>query len=168
LEEPVYYFRFEVVNQGQSQARLCEAVLEGFWVFDASGRPNKLPNFSPINLRWAGRRTPFLDINPHRRGVFCNIGHISSAAYQGREERRLFIDVPGRGDGDLRFLFDQLQCPYSQPNCLAPGKYAIKVSLYSENAPTESVFFEIAWSGTWQDTEPEMFREVVVHRVESI
>jgi hypothetical protein len=165
LQEPVYYFRFEVVNEGQTQARLCEVVLEDLWMYDASGQPNKLSNFSPVNLHWASIKATFLSINPHRRGVFCDIGHISSSTHQKREEHKLFIDVPGRGEDGLRFLFDQLQYPYAQPNCLAPGQYAIKVSLYSENASPQSVYFKISWSGTWQNEEQEMFRECVVQQV---
>lgn len=168
LAEPVYFFRFEVVNQGRSQARRCEAVLEQLWVYDASGKPIETPNFSPVNLRWSGGRQRLFDINPHRRRIFCDIGHISSAAHQRREEYRIFTDVPGRGDDELRFLFDQHQCPYSQPNCLAPGKYAIKVSVYSENGQAETIYFQISWSGRWQEGEQEMFREAVVERVDSI
>jgi hypothetical protein len=168
LEEPVYYFRFEVVNEGKSQARQCEAVLEELWVYDASGKPIEISNFSPMNLRWSGLQQQFLDINPHPRKVFCDIGHVSSLAHQQREEQRVFVDVPGRGDDEPRFLFEQLQFPYSQPNCLAAGKYAIKISVYCENAEAKTLYFQISWSGKWQDREQEMFREAVVEHIDSV
>lgn len=166
LEEPVYYFRFEVTNDGQSQARHCEAVLEELWIYDPPERPHRVPSFSPVNLRCDGRDS--LDINPHRRGIYWAMGHISSSSYQQREERSIFIDVPDRQGDHLRFLFDLVHYPYSQPSCLAPGGYAIKVAVYSENAPSQEVCFKIVWSGQWRDTEQDMFREMVVQRIDSI
>jgi len=166
LNEPVYFFRFQVVNNGQSQARLCEAVLEELWIYDVSGNPTKFPRFSPINLRIEGG-TPFLNINPHRR-VYCPIGHISSPSYQEKAERGAAIDIPGRHGDELRFFLELTQFPFSQPNCLVPGKYAIKISLYSENATRCEIYFQINWSGKWQDTEPEMFRELVIQRANRI
>jgi hypothetical protein len=167
LEEPVFFFRFQVTNDGKSQARQCEAILEKLWIYDASDKPHILERFSPINLRYDERGTRFVDINPNRR-VFWNIGHVSSASYQEREETKLFIDVPGDHDEGLRFLFDLLEYPYSQPNCLVPGKYGLKVSLYSENAGCHEVYFQIAWSGKWQKAEQEMLRELVVTKVREI
>jgi len=164
--EPVFYFRFGVTNEGQSQARLCEAVLEDMWLYDAAGKPDKLPNFSPVNLCWSFMHDkPFVDINPHRR-FFCDIGHVASAAVQRVELQR--VDIPGRHDNPLRFRLDVRLSPFAQANCFVPGKYGIKVSLYSENASSQDVYFIITWSGKWQDTEREMFHELVVQRVNSI
>jgi len=171
FRELVYYFRFQVRNNGLSQARLCEAVLEELWIYDASGNPSKLSNFTSVNLRWAGENPQLMDnpqyinVNPQRR-VYCDIGHLSSLAHQQREERKIFIDMPGRNGESLRFLLDQLQYPYSQPNCFAPGRYGIKVSIYSENAARQEARFTITWSGKWQETEPEMFRELVIQGVD--
>ena len=39
IEEPVYYFRFQVVNEGKTQARLCEVVLENLWIYDFDNNP---------------------------------------------------------------------------------------------------------------------------------
>lgn len=167
LREPVFYFRFRVVNNGESQARRCEAVLEDLWVCDTVGNPVKLPNFSPVSLRWLGTTETFFDINPDRR-VYCNIGHISSPDYQGREERdsRQFVDIPGYSGDDLRFVLDQSRVYFSQPNCLPPGKYIIKIAIYSENASYQEICFEIAWSGNWKDSEKDMFREIVIRPVD--
>lgn len=165
LEEPVYYFRFQVKNEGQSQARRCEAVLEELWIYDAGENPNKYPNFAPVNLTWVEVGNHSIDISP-KRGVYCGIGRVSSSSYQLREERdpRRFVDIPGRSisETDLRFVFEQDRVYFSQPNCVSSGKYAIKVSIYSENAAYREVFFKIAWSGTWQDSEQEMLREIVI------
>jgi hypothetical protein len=171
IEEPVYFFRFEVVNNGRTLARRCEVTIEELWLYDAADNPHKHENFSPVNLSWSGKGIEgpiqFLDINPKRRGIYCDIGHISSPSHQKREEQTRCVDVPGRGNDNLVLQLEQTVVFFSQPNCLPPGKYAIKVSLYSENAPYrhQEVFFEIVWSGKWQRAIEEMLLEAVVTRV---
>ena len=167
VREPVYFFRFQIKNDGKSQARRCEAILETLWLFDASGKPHLYENFSPVHLRYDEIGTRFVDINPKRK-VFWNIGHISSYSYQEQSESNLFTDVPGDHENQLRFLFDLLEYPHSQPNCLVPGKYGICIKLYSENAGTKEIYFQIDWSGNWQSAETDMFREIVVTKVNKI
>lgn len=161
FNEPVYYFRFQLANDGKSQLRNVEAVLEELWVHDTAGLPQKFTGFSDINLHWSGKQGRFVDINPGRQ-FYCDIGHISSPKYQKNAESKHFIDIPGQHQENNRFLLDLLEYPYSQPNCLIPGKYSLKISLYSENAPPKTLYFEIAWSGNWQGTEEEMFRELSI------
>lgn len=160
-EEPVYYFRFQVVNEGKTQARLCEVVLENLWIYDSANNPQPYPNFSPVNMVWVGASNEFININPNRR-VFCDIGHISSANYQRKIEQNIFIDLPGYRGNDLRFVLDLRQIFYSQLNCLVPGRYILQVGLYSENAGYQKEFFDISWSGKWQDGDDQMFREIVI------
>jgi len=77
----------KVLNEGKSQARFCEAVLNELWLADISGHLIKDPNFSSINLNWSSQLQPkqFLDINPERE-LFCDIGHISSPDFQKNKE----------------------------------------------------------------------------------
>jgi hypothetical protein len=161
ISEPVYYFRFQVVNGGRTQARLCEAVLENLWVYDPSDEAAKYANFSPVNMRWAATPSQFIDINPGRT-VFCDIGHISSPDYQRKIEKSSFIDPPDYNGIALRFALDIQQIFYSQPNCLPPGKYVLEVGLYSENARRQRQCFEVSWSGKWLDDLDEMFRQIRV------
>ncbi|MHA1541918.1 MAG: hypothetical protein ACTSQH_02980 [Candidatus Hodarchaeales archaeon] len=163
IEEPVYYFRFQVVNEGKTQARLCEVFLENLWIYDSANNPQPYPNFSPVNMIWVGASNEFININPNRR-VFSDIGHISSANYQREMEQNRFIDIPGYRGNDLRFVLDLRQIFYSQPNCFGPGRYILQVGLYSENAGYQKEFFDISWSGRWQDGDDEMFREIVIAR----
>jgi hypothetical protein len=170
-QTPVYYFRFQIVNTGQTQAKLCEAVLEKIWQYDSAERPTELEGYSPINLRWSGKdrtNATFLNINPNRK-VFCDIGHIFPFEYQYDHERQSLIDIPGKHDPKaLRFVLDQTQYPYSQLNCFIPGKYGMKIVLYSENAEPQEVCFRLSWSGSWQDTESVMFKELVIQKVKHI
>lgn len=161
IEEPVYYFRCLVKNKGKTQARLCEVVLENLWIYNSAGSPKVYPNFSPVNMHWSGTTAEFININPDRR-VFCNLGYISSEKYQKEVEQERFFDIPGYGGSDLRFRLDLVRSFHSQPNCFPPGRYIIEVGLYSENAACQKKFFDISWSGNWQDGVSEMFREIVI------
>ena len=163
---PVYFFNFQVENIGQSQARYCEAIIEEFWIYDVSGKPQKYPNFSAPHLRYDEQGTRFLQINPTRR-LNWNIGHIASREFQEKFDLHSDTSIPGQADDRNRFMLEQMEILNSQPNSFGAGKYAIKVGVYSENSPPVSSFFQIIWSGKWQDTEVEMFREIVISEIKS-
>jgi hypothetical protein len=158
LHEPVFFFRFQVTNEGMSQAKLIEAILEELWVFDAAGKPQKVTSFSPVNLRYDQKGSQYIPLNPKRK-IFWAIGHISSRKYQTSHEQQYRIDIPGRDKKALAFILELLEYPLGQPNAL---------SVYSENARTESISLILDWSGKWQATESEMFREIVLTQVPQI
>jgi hypothetical protein len=170
---PVLFLRFMVVNEGKSLAKNCEALLEGLWTYDAAGKPHKVQDFRPVNLAWTGRLSnrplmQFRDVNPKRWGVYCDIGYISSPEYQSQKESRERIGFPDNDANALRLMLGQAEDPFSQPNSLPPGKYAIQVTLHSENAEHRTVFFEIVWSGRWRNAERDMLQEVVVALAERL
>jgi len=168
INEPVFFFRFKVQNTGKSRLNSCEAVLEQLWIYDSANNPQKLPGFNDVSLLWAdSNKQPIIDIGP-RRSKYCNLGHVASVDYQDSRESSLANDIPGLHLPALRFMFELAHHPHSQPNCLVPGNYAIKVVLYSDNAPPEDLFFQIAWSGRWQDDETEMFRELAINKIAKI
>ena len=158
---PVYYFRFVVVNNGRSPAYDYDVVLENVWERDAAGNFDKWKNFSLCNLKWAGGPPKAVPKTiHHNRRVFCDIGRIhhpdnkDESAYIGfsKEERRA-----------NKLLFEIPESPFSQPDSLVPGKHRIEVSVYGSNIRNKiTKTFNISWSGTWQDTEEKMFREIVI------
>jgi hypothetical protein len=108
-----------------------------------------------------------LNINPHRRKVFCDIGSVSPNYTLANNPH--LQDVPGNHNRDnLRFILAQTLYPYAQPSCFVSGTYGIKILLYSENARRQEVYFKITWSGRWHDTQEAMFREIVIQQVRSI
>jgi len=163
IDKSAYYFRFLVINEGKSRANNCEICLENLWEYDASQSPKLRQDFLPVNIGWHGYKSeePFVNINPKRK-MYGNIGHISSKDYQERKEKEYFIDVRKDSDNGLRFMFDLLQIPFSQPNCLVAGRYIIQIGFYSENAKPQKVYFDISWSGTWRNKPDEMFKEIVI------
>lgn len=157
----VYYFKFEVKNEGKSQAKLCEAVLEDLCLFDNSGRPVREENFSPVNLTWSEPyKSQFVDINPNRV-VSCDIGHINQPGYE-KEKSVYYKYYPNEDDKKNKFFFDIKPKLHAQRDCVAPGTVKIKIGIYADNALKREKEFEIKWSGKWKDKEKDMLREIVI------
>lgn len=156
----LFNFTFLVTNDGRSQARRCEAVLESLWTRDAAGQYIRETNFFGVNLVWSVAGDQFADLNPDRR-QYCNIGFVvepghGNVYFDARREFR-------SGDrGQSNFFFAQLVLPFVQRSYVVPGSYEIEVTVYSENAGTVRRRYRIDWSGTWRDGEREMFREAVI------
>ncbi len=166
---PVYYFRFRVVNNGRSAARLCEAIVESLAYFRPDDQSYEVEeNFSHINLNWSSTFADpqlaqlriFRTINP-RRQIHCDLGHIPAprSPEQTRPDWRGCTWFRTDDLDVVKFLFDYAVSPFSQIAYLRPGRYRIGIAVYAENAETDRKELEISWSGTWADTEEQMFRE---------
>lgn len=157
---PVFYFRISVENGGRSQARRCEAVLEGLWIRDAAGQYIREANFFGVNLVWSVIGSHFADLNPERR-LYCDIGFIPEPGHQ----QVYFQDRPEFQAGDrgrLNFFFSQVVFPFVQRSYVGPGSYEVQIIVYSENSGPVRRRLRIDWSGTWREDEREMFREIVI------
>ena len=166
--EAVYYFRFEVVNNGKAQAKQCEIVLEKLWSYANTTTSKNYRQFTPSNLLWTGTKKSLININP-KRTMIGNIGHISSKQYQLIYEKDLFVDLLGVAGDHLRFRFDipTSQIFYAHPNSLIKGNYIIQIKLYSENAKDKEIFLKISWSEEWNDDPEKMFKEITISKTES-
>lgn len=164
---PVYQFLLRIENEGKSQAKKCEVLLENMWIYDAAGNPKKLENFRSLNLSIFPDFMGIVyltDLNPKRSSDYI-IGHITPSDFQNEiesKEKPLIDVIPDYNGNDLRFLFDMSVYLYSQPNCLIPGKYMLQFGIYSENAGYQKTLFDISWTGRWQDRIEDMFREIVI------
>lgn len=161
---PAHFFRLLVKNAGKSAAKRCELVLENLWVFDAAGAAHRAQDFSPVSLRFDESGERFLDLNPRRR-VFWNIGHISSPDHFTSVERAYCVDFPEAARSNTRFVFDQVEIPIAQPNCLSEGCMAFELVLTSDNAKTQARFYKIRWLGEWKDGHEEMLRTAVLEEL---
>lgn len=156
----VYYFNPKVANNGKSQAIYCEIIVEEIYISDSAGNFIKEENFIPVNLVWSGKSNhQFVNINPGK-DQFFNIGHISAPEYQREVERSIY--QPEQANKNLKFFFEFSVRSFAQRDCISPGKVKIKVVVYSENATKCEKWFQISWSGNWQDREQDMFREIVI------
>jgi hypothetical protein len=159
IDFPVYYFRFIVVNKGKVQAEQCETILEKIWKYDSAGKLKEIRGFSPVSLKWSGpERGKALTIQPGRE-VFCDIGRIQHPNY---EPESVYRNISPQEQKQNKFFFELPERYYAQWDCLLPGKYQIRIAVYSKNAKKISRIFKISWSGIWKDQESEMFNELVI------
>jgi len=162
---PVYYFRFQVFNDGRTTAENCEALIEELFYKKSEGSYIKEKSFFPINLTWSSRKIGeelLRHINPHQR-VYCDIGFITGSLEEDnrlRKQQYKEWSVNSADDNKIIFLLALPLRPFSQKNYLAPGDYKINISIYSENAKRIKRIFIISWTGNWKDNEQEMFREI--------
>lgn len=161
-KHPIYYYRLRVKNEGKTQARRCEVLLEGLEIADAAGRFVPFSNFTPVRLRWDSKATDFTDINPER-WFFCNVFTVPFETVQSEASAAgFYVDLQGATPPTVGVVLEVESVYFVQPNRLPPGKYRLGVAVHSENAPTSRSFVEISWSGHWRDEQTDMFRECVM------
>lgn len=161
-DEPTFYFRFKVSNKGKTQARRCEAVVEKLSVADSSGNYIPYSRYTPVALIWGSSYGEFIDINPGRL-FYCDLCHIPTKKDQHNNMlQNRYVNPAESGNFDLGVILNVKAAFYSQPNRLPPGKYKLDVAIYSENSETIRGFFLVSWSGTWKDTEENLFKEVII------
>lgn len=159
VDFPVYYFRFKIINIGKIQADQCEVVVENIWKEDETKTFKEFINFSSVWLKWSGiQNTRYLSIQPDRK-VFCDMGRIH---HPDNEPESAYRNITIEEREQNKFFFEWPERFYSQWDCLIPGKYRIKIAVYSKNAKKISKKFNIAWSGIWKDQESEMLNELVI------
>jgi len=162
IDEPVFYFRFQVANEGKSQARKCEAVIENLSIADAAGHFGEDTNYTPVNLIWGASYGEFVEINPRRR-FFCDLLHVPSPKYQKIVGRRgHYVEPAESAEFDVGAILNVKAAFYAQPNRLPQGKYRIDIAIYSENSEVIRKRFYVTWSGRWKDTEAGIFKELVI------
>jgi hypothetical protein len=164
---PVFFFRFLVENIGNTKLNNCEAVLEQLWLLSDNKKPKKFTGFQYVNLLWVSPHQPIIDIRPHRK-KYCNIGHISHPEHQQGEEFFKCFDLKRTNYSDLRFVFELSTSPNAQPNCISKGKYGIKIVLYSDNAPTKELWYQIDFSGEWDLNIKNMFKELKIVQIDPL
>lgn len=154
-----YYFRLIVTNDGHTQARRCEMVLEELWRANAAGGLERLPQFGPIGLLWGSGYQDFVDINPSRV-FFCDFLTIPDAEAQSTFDMfGEYIDFAEQAATPLGLVLCTRAAFYSQPNRLPAGAYRMRLALFSENADPVRVSAEVDWSGQWQNTDTAMIEE---------
>ena len=157
-----YVYRLEVINEGRSQARQCEVLLEELAPADAAGQYVVLPTFNPVSLNWSGSDREFVDINPGRR-FFCDLFvvlHPDGQKFVGAFG--VCDDLDRSREADCGVVLATKARYFVQPNRLPPGRYRLHVAAHSENTRPVTVTLSLDWSGVWRDEEEAMFKECVL------
>jgi hypothetical protein len=163
-DEPFYQFRFRVKNEGKSQAKRCETVVQKLFIANSAGNFEPYKPYTPVNLNWGSGYGEFVDINPFRT-FFCDL---LSIPYRDQQDRFVkaekYINPPETTPYEYGIILNVKNIFFSQPNRLPKGKYKVEIIVFSENCTSKKVTFEISWSGNWKDDEQNMFREIVIEQ----
>jgi|GEM_PF-299238 hypothetical protein len=154
----VCYIMFGVENKGKIKAEQCKTVLEKIWKENSVGKSEEL-ELSPVPLKCSGTQDSIYSTIQPSEEVIYDIGHVNHPGHEGLSEYRAISEDQKKQN---KFFFELPRKPYSQWDCLVPGKYKIQISVYSDNAEKLTRKFEIVWSGVWKDKEPDMFKELVI------
>lgn len=151
-----YYFRLAVTNDGRTQARKCEAVIEQLWVAGPDGHLRQLPHYGPNVMIWGAGYDQFVDINPSRL-FYCDFLSVpDDKAQKLLVSGGAFVDHSPFPSDSLGLVISSKAAFYSQPNRLPPGRYRFVVALFAENADPTRKSFDVDWSGEWHDSERAM------------
>lgn len=163
-EFETYYFTFSIENQGKSQARSCEVVLEEVCTADENHVYHQVKEFWPTNLMLLGNL--HMDINPGRPPVYVAIGHISEPKCQEKREQPYSI-ATDRSDYN-RFIFDypRGQRYFFKIDSRPRGSHLFKLAIVGENFETVRKQIELHWTGNWTEDEDEMLTKEAVIRME--
>jgi hypothetical protein len=160
-EFDTYYFTFTVENNGKSQARSCEVVLEEVCTADEKGEYYQVKEFWPTNLMLQGN--VYMDINPGRPPLYVTIGHISEPKCQEKREHPYSI-VTNRSEYN-RFIFDFAsgQRHFFKIDSRPRGNHLFKLAIVGENFKTIRKKIELRWTGNWtKDSEQMLTKEAVI------
>ena len=155
-----FYFTLSIENQGKSQARSCEVVLQEVWTADENGDYHQVEAFWPTNL--AFHREIFMDINPGRPPIHVGIGHISAPKCQEVHEPPYWIGTD-RSDYH-RFIFDYApaQLHFWKIDSRPAGSHRFKLAIVGENFKPVRKQIDLHWTGNWTEDEDEMLKKQAV------
>jgi len=160
---PCFDIHLLLANEGKGRARDVEAYLVAIWQYDYSdGRLKPLSDFWPVRLRYDSEGTRSIDLIPESQPEYWNLAYIPNPKLVTYLKGDNFVDVPGAEGDWIRVYLDLLDHPFYQPNMLVPGRWVLKVSVYSENARRADAFLDIRWTGQWHDDEKQMLEDLRV------
>jgi hypothetical protein len=163
-EFQAYYFTFTIENQGKSQARSCEVILEEVCTADENHVYQQVNEFWPTNLKLLGKL--YMHINPGRPPLNVAIGHISEPKCQEKREHPYSI-VTDKSDYN-RFILDYVddQRYFFKIDSRPPGSHLFKLAIVGENFETARRQIELHWTGHWTEDDQEMLTKEAVIRME--
>jgi hypothetical protein len=157
-----YFFRLWVENQGHFAERV-QVYVKSVSYQMGDGRCEIVPEFIPMNLRWADSPDPgkpliFESINPCM-GRYCDFAAVSEPTNPTETIRE------GMAEGESTFNLQTQVFPNSQGNRLKPGNYKIELLVAASNASPKAFTIDLEWKGRYIEASARMFGESVKVRI---
>jgi hypothetical protein len=153
----VYWFRAEVRNDGNVEARDVQVYLAELSHKTAANKYVPVENFSPMRIVWSHYHTLTLDVLLPGMPWFCDFFHISDP----RKKELSKEHCPEAGSSDPVLAWDLEVKDAAIVRFLPKGDYHATLRLGASNHPPVDFKVKVSFKGLWFDDEDRMFREGV-------
>ncbi len=153
----VYYFRVEVTNEGNVEARDVQVYLADLKYKNATNQYVRVEKFSPMRIMWAHYRTRTLDVLLPGMPWYCDFFHIADPSKKALTHEH----CAQAGSADPVLALD-LEVPDSAVVRFLPkGDYRATLRFGASNHPAVDFKVKVSFKGLWFDDENRMFQEGV-------
>jgi len=153
----VYYFRLEITNEGNREARDLQVYVASVRRLRQDGNYEAVDRFSPMNLVWTHTpRSPTLPLLlPAMPPRYCDLAHISNPRMKAQTHEQL----PGVDLDDAVLALELEVQANSLAYLLGPGTYELSLKLAASNHPPTDYALEVKFLGKWFDHQDKMFSD---------
>jgi hypothetical protein len=142
-----YFFRLAIRNRGNTEARDVQVFLESVERI-VNGKPERIPECTPMNLVWSNRRNATLPtLLPEMPPVYCDLVHVDEPKPRSTSEEQ----------PDAQLVLDVEFPSNTGGHALAAGTYQFGIILAAANHKPHRYKLEVIFSGTWYTEEGKMF-----------
>jgi hypothetical protein len=156
----VYYFRVEINNEGNIEARDVQVYLADLKHKNAANKYTRVERFSPMRIMWAHYHTRTLDVLLPGMPWFCDFFHVADPAKKIITQE----DCPQAGAEPVLAL--DLEVPdKAVVRFLPKGEYLATLKVGASNHLPVDFKVKVTFKGLWFPDESQMFRDGVALEV---
>ena len=158
------YLRLWVENTGNATGRKVEVYAKLLHHQRSDERWEVVPEFPPMNLKWANLDKVFFPSIPPGMGKHCDVAHVTDPS----KRNQLGEDAPQSSTSqqeETLLVFDLMVAPNHRGHIVERGKYKLDILVAADNVRPISQTLFISLPRTWYSDGEKMLREGVGIRV---
>jgi hypothetical protein len=142
-----YFFRLAIRNRGNTAAHDVQVFLDSVERV-VNGKPEKVTEYTPMNLVWAYRGSATLPtLLPDMPPTYCDLAHV--------DEPKPGLDLGEKQEASL--VLDVEFPPNTRGHVLGAGTYYFHLILAGANCRPRYYQLEVIFPGSWLADESKMF-----------
>lgn len=147
-----YYFRFRIINDGNSAMEDVEILTTELYKKQLNGRYTKINSFLPINLVWAHNHLVTMPKIQPKLFKHCDFGHILETQYVNLNQFGI------NNSASIVFVLDTYVQPNTGSHLIFPGEYKIKLIFSANNVKPKETWYKLRLIDAWDNNENHMLR----------
>lgn len=154
------YLRLWVENVGNATAKNVEVYANKLQRRRRDGSWERVPEFPPMNLKWANLGGMFFPSIAPEMGKHCDLGRIvdPSLRHNVPEDEAARLKLTNE---ETSLAFDLISPPNHKGHIIGAGEYQLEIFVAAENTRPITRTIEISLRGTWDTNETKMLRDGV-------